>query len=452
MNKDRLFTPSYICILAANFLLFFGFWLLIPVLPFYLKETYNCPTAIIGTILSCYTVSCMCIRPFSGFIMDKFPRKPIYLLCYFVFVAVFLGYIVAATLLWFVILRAIHGVAFGGVTVGGNTLCVDIMPSSRRGEGLGYYGLTNNTAMALGPMTGLMLHGQIDYHEIFIAGMAASTIGLLCAIAIKPKQKTTDNGLSTNKENAVEEKPKICTESEMGNIATSDNANNEANLNENAECENIKADKHKLKLSLISLDRFILLKGIPVSISLIMLSIPYGSTTNFVAMYANEINLDIPTGFFFTLMAIGMGVSRIIAGKKVDRGYITQCIHFGFYPVILAFALLGSCRFIAAENTGMADIVFFTVPVLLGIGFGVMFPAMNSLYINLAPHNRRATATSTYLSSWDVGIGIGIVSSGIIAHYFTFYMVYLTGAVICTISMIFFVHKVTPHYNRNKLR
>ena len=71
--------------------------------------------------------------------------------------------------------------------------------------------------------------------------------------------------------------------------------------------------------------------------------------------------------------------------------------------------------------------------VLLGIGFGVIFPAMNTLYINLAPNNQRATATSTYLTAWDVGIGIGIATSGIIAQHFTFYMVYLshTGTVLC---------------------
>lgn len=412
-NKDTLFTPSYISILAANFLLFFGFWLLIPVLPFYLRETYHCPAAIIGTILSCYTVSCLCVRPFSGFLMDKLPRKPIYILCYAVCVSMFLGYIFAATLAWFILLRVIHGVAFGGVTVGGNTLCVDIMPSSRRGEGLGYYGLTNNIAMALGPMTGLMLHGKISYSEIFLAGMLASTAGLLCAIAVKARMPES-----------------------MRKTAVSAAS----------------APQPTLPSPKISLDRFILLKGIPVSISLLMLSIPYGATTNFVAVYAHEINLDVQTGFFFTLMAAGMGASRIAAGKKVDRGYVTQCIHLGYYPVIAAFLLLGLCRFAVELNATAAVIMFFTVPLLLGAGFGVMFPAMNSLYINLAPNNQRATATSTYLTAWDVGIGIGIISSGFIAQHFTFYMVYLTGAVLCTLSLVFFVRKVTPHYAKHKLR
>lgn len=412
--KERLFTRSYIFILAANFLLFFGFWLLIPVLPFYLRETFNCPAAMLGAILSCYTVSGLCVRPFSGFLMDKFPRKPIYILCYFICASIFLGYMAAGVLTWFIILRALHGVAFSSVTVGGNTLCVDITPSSRRGEALGYYGLTNNIAMALGPMTGLLMHDHVTYNGIFATGMAFSAVGLICAMCVKARTPESIKARMLHKQ-----------------VTGIDPA----------------VPKRKL-----SLDRFILLKGIPVSISLLMLSIPYGATTNFVAMYAREINLDVPSGFFFTLMAAGMGASRLVAGKKVDKGYITQCIHIGLYPVVLAFFMLSMCRFVAPHGMGAAEAMFFAVPLLLGIGFGVIFPAMNTLYINLAPNNQRATATSTYLTAWDVGIGIGIATSGIVAQHFTFYMVYLIGSALCLVSMIYFNVKVTPHYNRNKLR
>lgn len=368
----------------------------------------------LGAILCCYTVSGLCVRPFSGFLMDKFPRKPIYILCYFICASIFLGYMTAGVLTWFIILRALHGIAFSSVTVGGNTLCVDITPSSRRGEALGYYGLTNNTAMALGPMTGLFMHDHVSYEGIFITGMLFSIIGLLCAFCVKAR--THESIIARKLEKQQTGKDPVSSQKKL------------------------------------SLDRFILLKGIPVSISLLMLSIPYGATTNFVAMYAREINLDVPSGFFFTLMAVGMGASRLVAGKKVDQGYITQCIHIGLYPVILAFFMLSMCRFIAPENMNIAECTFFAVPLLLGIGFGIIFPAMNTLYINLAPNNKRATATSTYLTAWDVGIGIGIASSGIIAQHFTFYMVYLIGSILCTVSLIFFVIKVTPHYNRNKLR
>ena len=94
--KDKLITKNYIEILAANFLLFFGFWLLMPVLPFYLAEVFDANKTTIGAVLSCYTIAALCIRPFSGYLLDTFARKPLYLLAYFTFTAIFGGYLVLA--------------------------------------------------------------------------------------------------------------------------------------------------------------------------------------------------------------------------------------------------------------------------------------------------------------------------------------------------------------------
>ena len=66
MNRDRLVTPSYCCILLANFLLFFGFYLLMPVMPFYLTEVFGAGRATVGVALSCYVIAALSIRPFSG--------------------------------------------------------------------------------------------------------------------------------------------------------------------------------------------------------------------------------------------------------------------------------------------------------------------------------------------------------------------------------------------------
>lgn len=397
--KDRLVTPGYCFILAANFLLYFGFWLLIPVLPFYLSEIFNAGNSTIGIILSCYTVAALCIRPFSGYFLDSFARKPLYLLAYFIFMTMFSGYIIAGSLILFILFRIIHGVSFGMVTVGGNTVVIDIMPSSRRGEGLGYYGLSNNIAMAVGPMSGLFLHDAgMSYTTIFCCSLGSCIAGFICASLVKTPYKPP-----------VKREP-------------------------------------------ISLDRFILLKGIPAGISLLLLSIPYGMTTNYVAMYAKEIGINATTGFFFTFMAVGMAISRIFSGKIVDKGKITQVISAGLYIVVFSFFLLSACVYIINWNSMACSIIFFAVALLLGVGFGIMFPAYNTLFVNLAPNNQRGTATSTYLTSWDVGIGIGMLTGGYIAEVSTFDKAYLFGACLTIISMLYFNGKVTPHYHKNKLR
>lgn len=398
MAKDRLITPSYCYILAANFLLYFGFYLLMPVLPFYLSEVFHSGNAAMGIILSCYTIAALCIRPFSGYLLDTFARKPLYLCAFFVFTSIFAGYLIAGTLTLFTIMRIIHGFAFGTVTVAGNTVVIDIMPSSRRGEGLGYYGLTNNMAMSIGPMVGLFLHNVYSFEVIFICALCSCIIGFIMALLVKSPVK------------------------------------------------------QPIRREPISLDRFVLIKGIPAGLALLLFSIPYGMTSNYIAMYAKEIGITAETGFFFTFMAIGMAVSRIFSGRLVDKGKITQVISTGMYLVCICFFALSACAYLVEWNDAVSTSIFFGIALFLGIGFGTMFPAFNTLFVNLAPSNQRGTATSTYLTSWDVGIGAGMLLGGYISQISAFNNAYLFGACLTVASALYFNLKVAPHFHKNKLR
>lgn len=183
--------------------------------------------------------------------------------------------------------------------------------------------------------------------------------------------------------------------------------------------------KPPVKREPISLDRFILLKGLPAGFSLLLLSIPYGMTTNYVAMYAKQIGITAETGFFFTLMAVGMAISRLFSGRLVDKGMITQVISAGLYLVCICYFGLTACGWLINWNSSFTIILFFLISLLLGIGFGTMFPAYNTLFVNLAPNSQRGTATSTYLTSWDVGLGIGMLSGGYIAEIASFRAAYL---------------------------
>lgn len=398
MNKEPLLTFSYCCILAANFLLYFGFYMIMPILPFYLTEYFHTDNAIIGIVLSCYTIAALTIRPFSGYLLDTLARKPLYIISYLAFTMIFVGYILAGALTLFIILRIIHGFAFGTVTVSGNTVVIDIMPASRRGEGLGYYGLSNNIAMAVGPMVGLFLHDFYSFNTIFITALSSCALGLISALLVK-----------------TEVKPSIKSEP-------------------------------------ISLDRFVLVKGIPAGIALLLLSIPYGMTTTFVAVYAKEIGINRGTGIFFTLMAIGMAISRLFSGRQVDKGRITKVITFGLFVVSISFFIFSFCEYFMLWNPEISTYIFFATALFLGAGFGTMFPAFNALFVNLAPNNKRGTATSTYLTSWDVGIGTGLLLGGFIAQVSTFSKAYLLGAILCVISTFYFIYIVGPNYEKNKLR
>lgn len=183
-----------------------------------------------------------------GLSAGYFCQKTALFISLFSFTAAFGGYLLAGTLTLFTLIRIFHGLAFGTVTVAGNTVVIDIMPSSRRGEGLGYYGMMNNTAMSIGPMVGLFLHNAYSFEVIFWCALVSCALGLVMASLVNPV-------------------------------------------------------KEPVKREPISLDRFILLKGIPAGICLLLLSVPYGMTSNYIAMYSQQIGITAETGFFFTFMA-----------------------------------------------------------------------------------------------------------------------------------------------------
>ena len=139
-------------------------------------------------------------------------------------------------------------------------------------------------------------------------------------------------------------------------------------------------------------------------------------TTTYVAMYAAEIGISVNSGLYFTFMAVGLAVSRLFSGRQVDKGRITLVISLGMYLAAATFFLLAALKELMHWNPVFSSYLYIGIALSQGVAFGTMFPAFNTLFVNLAPNNQRGTATSTYLTSWDVGIGIGLMAGGSIAR------------------------------------
>ena len=103
--KDRLWTRDYIFVCVAAFLMSFSFFILVPTLPLYLKDTFGISQAMVGIVLSCYVVAVLSVRPMAGFVADTLPRKSVYIVAYTIFVLSFLGYFfITQTLALFILL------------------------------------------------------------------------------------------------------------------------------------------------------------------------------------------------------------------------------------------------------------------------------------------------------------------------------------------------------------
>ena len=400
IGKDKLFTRSYIYICLANFLTAFSFYLLVPTLPFYLVDKFGVDSSMVGLVLSCYVVAVLCIRPFAGFVADYFQRKKVYTVSYLFFAVFFIGYFfVGNDIMLFVLLRILHGFAFGALNTTGNTLVIDVMPSSRRGEGLGYFGVTNNLAMAFGPMTGLFIIANGNYTLMFAVALLVAIVGMYLSFLIKVKERQPVQNMG----------------------------------------------------KLFSIDRFILLDGIPASVAFFMLAIPYGMTSSYIAIYAEEVGITQGVGMFFTIQAAGLIVSRLISGKLVDKGVITETIARGIFIALVGVAGEAALATVSSFDIKFGHMLYFVSAFLVGYGFGTIFPAFNTLFINMAPHSRRATANATYLTGWDVGIGAGMLLGGtlsITGYSGSFFF----GMLLVIVAYIYFRAYVARHFARHRLR
>lgn len=385
--RPPLWNRNFIQCCISYFLMNFSFYLLMPTIPLYLVDVLNVDTGKVGMVLSSYTIGLLCVRPLSGYIVDCFSRKKLYLLSFAAFAAMFAGYMVAATVLTLMLVRFVQGGFMGLTSVSGNTITIDVIPSVRRGEGMGFYGLTINLAMSLSPLISVWLYDKYGFHTLVFWGMVTAFLGVFSVSLIRYPQRA------------------------------------------------------KIPRPKFSLDRFILVKALPTALSYILVAIPYGMVVSFVVLYGKEIGVE-KASYFFIFMAIGVGMARLVSGRLVDRGKIHTVSIFALTSLAVSYLIFGSFHVAS---------VFFICAFAIGLCFGVCVPAYQCLFVNVAPHNMRGTATSTYLTSFDLGVGMGMFVAGFISEHINMAAAYLSCGVFCLLSLIVYIKMVIPSYNRNKL-
>ena len=390
--KERLWNRNFVKVCIGNFMLYFSFYLIMPLLPLYLHDTFHASEQMIGIVLAGYTVTALVIRPFGGYIVDSFPRKAVLMICYFAFFIFFAGYFLAWTVLLFAIIRTMHGFAFGSTSVAISTMAIDVLYPSRRAEGIGYYGLSNNLAMAVGPTIAIYMYDIVpDFHYMFAMSLATSGIGLLFLSRIKPRERQV-----------VKEKPPM------------------------------------------SLDRFFLLKGWREGVTTACFSFSYGVLSTYLAIYGEkELGITSGTGTFFMLMAIGLIASRLLGGRSLRQGRITHNAGEG-----MVMSLVGYTLFALVQEPW----AYYSAALIIGLGNGHLCPAYQTMFINLAPNSQRGTANSSYLTSWDVGVGLGVLVGGWAAEFLGYRGAFEIAAAVNAVGVIGFFFFVRGNYLANRLR
>ena len=389
--RDKLWNRNYCKAMIGNFMLFFSFYILTPLLPIYLDAQFAADKDVMGLVLSGYVVAALVVRPFSGFIVDTFDRKKVLSISFFLFFVLFTGYIGAGTLLLFAIVRTLHGLPFGAVTVANSTVAIDVLPSSRRNEGIGFYGLSNNLAMAFAPSVGIWIYQATGNFELlFWIALVVALVGFLTVSSIKIRKR----------EPAKEKKP-------------------------------------------MSLDRFFLTRAWILAANILCFGMCWGIMSNYVAIYGSEeLGITGGTGVFFMILSLGLFASRLQGSKALAKGRIVQNAAEGVLLSLVGFTLFAAVK---------EDWAYYLSAALIGLGNGHMFPAFLNMFIKMARNDQRGTANSSILTSWDVGMGLGIIAGGFLLEYISYSAAFWGAAVMQLAGTLIFYLFTRNSFNARRL-
>lgn len=363
-----------------------AFYFLIVVLPIYIEEEMNADNSIAGIVLSMYTIASLLIRPFSGVAVDSLGRKFIFIWSFFIFSLLFGLYGFVWSLLLMGILRFLHGLTWGVATTSGATIAVDIIPASRRGEGIGYYGFSITISMAIGPAIGLFLSDGRNYENMFFIGIILNLVGFILLLFIKYPSFTPFK-------------------------------------------ENVKFKWKNLFES----------KSLVISLNILLTQATYGGLVTFVVIYGKEFGIGNP-GLFFVFYAGAKLIGRAFSGRIFDKEGPKRVVTIGFFLMLIGFVILSLMR----DYNG-----FLGSAAIMGFGYGISISSIQAMVNNVVELHRRGVANSTYFTIFDLGIGLGIIFIGFVSKLTSISDAFLLCAGMCLLSLIYFLMFTLKYYRKN---
>lgn len=277
---ERLWTKSFIQMSFAILFLFTGFYLLVPTLPLFIKEIGGNESQV-GLMMGMFTIAAVVIRPIIGGMLDQYGRRSFIIFGLILFGLTMYSYNLASTIVLLAVLRVIHGVTWAVSTTAVGTAITDIIPDSRRGEGMGWYGMAMTIAMAIGPMIGLWVVQYYSFHGLFLLATLLSFMAVILSLITKMP---------------------FTPQKEKGKIQL-------------------------FEKSVLS-----------ITVVVFFLSFAYGGITTFLPLFASSINVN--PGTFFLVYAIALTIVRPISGKLLDKYGEVSIIFPALCITILAIVVL----------------------------------------------------------------------------------------------------------------
>ncbi|MED4755653.1 MFS transporter [Brevibacillus choshinensis] len=374
-EENSLWTKEFVILALSNFMLFVAFQMLIPTLPVYITDKGGDQLAV-GLVVSLFTVSALLVRPFTGKALDTMGRRPVLLSGLAIFMLAVFGYYWMASVALVLALRFVHGIGWGIVTTTYGTIVSDIIPAERRGEGMGYFGMFTNLAMAVGPLIGLWVSQSWGYGWLFGVSGGLTVLAMILSRMVEIKAP-------------------------IG--ATQPIAGGNGGLFE----------KKALFPALLAL----------------LTGVMYGGIVSFITLFGKEVGIE-NVGLYFLFNAISLMLVRPLSGKLFDR-------KGPFWVLMPGGVITGIAVLTLSYSTTETGLI--AAAILFGIGAGAVQPSLQAWTIQRVDPSRRGAATGTFFSAFDLGIGGGAMILGAIAKQTGFALMYRYSMLVMVLYLVIYI-------------
>ena len=384
--KEKLWTTTFVVNMLLNFIFYLVFYLPTVVIGTMAMERYHASASIAGILSGIFIVGGFIARLWAGNNMKRLGAKKLLYIGTLIYFLLTFAYFFVNSVVLLLILRLVHGLGFGIAATASGTLAGAIVPSSRRGEGIGYYALSVTLSSAVGPFLSMFLYRTSGFYSLIWLSSLLLFIALVGIFFIHV-EKTTDS--SNSVDNKVHKK-----------FAWSNYFEKEA---------------------------------LPISLIAFLIGISYSSILSFMDAYARNIHLSEAASFFFLVYAITVLLSRPITGRVFD-GFGDN---FVMYPTYLFFAL--GLLLIGFAHSGW---MLLLAAIFIGLGYGSFSPFGQAIAIRNSEAHRLGITTSTFFGFMDMGVGFGPFILGMFMPLLGYRNLYFASAILALlIAVIYhFVH------------
>ena len=357
MEKTRIITGTFVLVFAISLTVCIAMNMLNIIVPLYVTENLGRDTAIAGFISTAYTASSCLSRPVNGVLTDRIGRRRMMGIGALLFAAACVLCGAIPSIIAAFACRMLMGIGYSAASTAANSASTDIIPAQRMSEGIGYFGISQSAASALGPSAAAFaIAGMGNVGGLYLTA-AVCVLALVLTLPVTYEKKAA---------------PAVTAPAKKSGFAF---------------------ERTAAKASIFQ------------GLSLFLLSCAMCFMTLYVVSLGYSSNV---AGTFFLIaslmiIAVRMGLSRFV-------GRVSHSVF-----LVPGYALLAA-MLVLVSISHTAPMIYLCA-VLYGLGYGCFWMTLGSEAVRRAAPNRRGAANATFYFAFDAAIGLGASFWGVLIKH-----------------------------------